>query len=93
MPSLKNLWHKIRLRQLGDVASWRAVAGGLEMELDPTDFMDQQFFLGTYAPELDFIIQHWVHSGDMCIDIGAQKGFVTLSLASRVGNDGRSTSL
>jgi FkbM family methyltransferase len=58
------------------------------MELDPTDFMDQQFFLGTCAPELDFIIQHWVRSGDTCIDIGAQKGFVTLSLASRVGNDG-----
>ncbi len=59
------------------------------MLIDPQDYMDRQFYLGTYASSLVRLIQTVVKQGDVCVDVGAQKGYVTLHLASTVGPAGQ----
>jgi FkbM family methyltransferase len=58
------------------------------MEIDPHDWMDCAFYLGAYDPCLIKAINLWVKPGDVCIDIGAHKGYVTLFLARAVGPTG-----
>jgi FkbM family methyltransferase len=59
------------------------------MRIDPHDWMDREFYLGTYERHLVRIIAGVVRPGDVCIDVGAQKGFITLHLACAVGPAGR----
>jgi FkbM family methyltransferase len=65
------------------------VAGGFEMFIDPSDDLDREFYLGTFEPAMRELIARTVHHGDTCIDIGAQKGYVSLTLAKAVGSKGR----
>jgi FkbM family methyltransferase len=65
------------------------VAGGFEMFIDPSDDLDREFYLGTFEPAMRELIARTVHHGDTCIDIGAQKGYVSLTLAKAVGSEGR----
>ena len=59
------------------------------MEIDPNDWMDRAFYLGTYDPALASLIRRHVRRGDHCVDVGAQKGYVTLMLSQRVGPPGK----
>ncbi len=59
------------------------------MQIDPKDWMDCAFYLGTYEQSLVQLIAATVRPGDVCIDVGAQKGFVTLHLAKAVGAGGQ----
>jgi len=63
------------------------------MFIDPTDDLDRQFYLGTFDPTMRRLIKKFVREGDTCLDIGAQKGFVSLTLAKAVGKSGRIFSL
>jgi FkbM family methyltransferase len=58
------------------------------MNLDLTDPLDQAFYLGYYERGLIAIADAVVSPGSTCVDVGAQKGFVTLRLAQRVGAQG-----
>jgi FkbM family methyltransferase len=86
---LRASYHRSRLRALGDDPAWVRVYGGFEMFIDPSDDLDRDFYLGTFDPAMLKIISLTVCKGDTCIDIGAQKGYVSLTLAQAVGNKGR----
>lgn len=59
------------------------------MLIDPSDPMDRAFYLGLYEPHLARLIADVVRPGDVCIDVGAHKGYITLHLARAVGPNGR----
>jgi FkbM family methyltransferase len=82
-------YHRSRLRALGNEPAWVRVHGGFEMFIDPSDDLDRDFYLGTFDPAMLKLISQTVREGDTCIDIGAQKGYVSLTLAQAVGNKGR----
>jgi len=82
------LYRNARLSTLGTRPSWRRVAAHLEMEIDPRDWMDRSFFLGTYDPWLLHLLDRVVRPGDTVLDIGAHKGYVALQLARRAGARG-----
>jgi FkbM family methyltransferase len=84
-----NLFHKTRIAMLGKRIAWRSIGKGLQMEIDPNDYMDRLFYLGTYDRWLRSAIRKSVGAGDTCLDIGAHKGYVTLQLARAVGPTGR----
>ena len=54
-----------------------------------TGMYDTIFFLGEYESFLTTIITRVVKEGDVCIDAGANFGWYTTLLASRVGDEGR----
>jgi FkbM family methyltransferase len=82
-------YDRLKLRRLGSGVEWHRVANRFEMRLDPQDTMDRAYYLSTYDPRLTWLIGRWVRPGDHCVDAGAQKGYVTLHLATRVGPEGR----
>ena len=86
---LRSRYYGVRLRSLGQQPAWVRVAGGFEMFIDPSDELDREFYLGTFEPAMRELIARTVHDGDTCIDIGAQKGYVSLTLAKAVGSKGR----
>lgn len=82
------LYRRARIDALGNRVGWRSVAPGLEMEIDPADWMDRSFYLGTYDPWLLHMLDRVIRPGDAAIDVGAHKGYVALHLARRVGPAG-----
>lgn len=86
---LRDSYHRSRLQALGREPAWVRVHGGFEMFIDPLDDLDRDFYLGTFDPAMLKLISRTVREGDTCIDIGAQKGYVSLTLARAVGNKGR----
>jgi FkbM family methyltransferase len=86
---LRSHYHSARLRSLGQQPTWVRVAGGFEMFIDPSDDLDREFYLGTFEPAMRELITRTVRDGDTCVDIGAQKGYVSLTLAKAVGSRGR----
>ncbi|MFH0989460.1 MAG: FkbM family methyltransferase [bacterium] len=83
------LSRKIRLLQLPQGPSWKSIGFGLEMEIDPKDYIDRDFFLGVYLPEFVSLLPKILAPGDVCIDAGAHKGYCTLLMAARVGPAGK----
>ena len=79
----------IRTIPLGRAPHWRLVGGKFYMEIDPHDFADRAFYLGTFDPHLVTLIAAVVRPGDVCLDVGAQKGFMTLHMAKAAGPGGR----
>ena len=78
-----------RLRELGTEPRWAQVEGGFEMFIDPNDALDQEFYLGTFEPSMRELIAQVVQAGDTCLDIGAQKGYVSLTMGRAVGDSGK----
>ncbi len=76
---------ELRLAMLGRERTWQLIDGKFWMHLDPTDLMDQMFYIGSYDPLIVEIIRRWVRYGDTCVDVGAHKGYVTQHLAAAVG--------
>jgi FkbM family methyltransferase len=50
--------------------------------------MDRAFYFGSYEQHLVNLVAATVRTGDVCIDVGAQKGFITLHMADAVGPGG-----
>ena len=86
---LRSHYHNARLQALGTEPRWVKVTGGFEMFIDPKDELDQEFYLGTFEPAMLRLITEFVAAGDTCLDIGAQKGFVSLTLAKAAGERGK----
>ena len=56
------------------------------MIVSPTDHLG--YLVGSYEPYLQRAIRRYVRSGDTVYDVGANMGYVSLSLAKRVGPRG-----
>jgi FkbM family methyltransferase len=86
---LARSYRKLRLLMLGHKKRWTKVAAGLLMYIDPDDPSDQQMLFGAYERPLIRCIERLIHPGEICIDVGAEKGYITLHLARAVGSGGR----
>jgi FkbM family methyltransferase len=62
------------------------IARGYRMHLSPSERLS--YLLGTNERHLQHAIRRWVAPGDTVYDIGANIGYVSLSLAKRVGSEG-----
>jgi FkbM family methyltransferase len=62
------------------------LARGYRMCVSPADNLS--YLLGTNEPHLQKVIREYVAAGDTVYDIGANVGYVSLSLAKRVGPQG-----
>lgn len=65
----------------------RGLASGYRICVSPVDHLG--YLLGTSEPHLQQIIREYVGTGDTVYDIGANIGYVALSLAKSVGPTGR----
>lgn len=64
----------------------RGLASGYKIRVSPVENLS--YLVGTAEPQLQRTIRRYVGAGDTVYDIGANIGYVTLSLAKRVGSDG-----
>jgi FkbM family methyltransferase len=51
--------------------------------------IEREMLSGTYDPQAQFVISTFVKRGDICLDIGANVGAISLALAKRTGQTGR----
>ncbi len=65
----------------------RGLASGYRISVSPAEKLS--YLLGTDEPHLQKAIRQFVSPGDTVYDIGANIGYVSLSLAKRVGPQGR----
>lgn len=65
----------------------RGLASGCRILVSPTEHLG--YLLGTAEPHLQRAIRKYVKRGDTAYDIGANLGYVSLSLSTRVGNSGK----
>ncbi len=90
MPALRNFIKSCIVLLLGRESRPRKIVGGLasgyRICVSPVENLG--YLLGTAEPHLQKIIKQYVGSGDTVYDIGANVGYVSLSLAKRVGPDG-----
>ncbi len=77
----------------GNQIGWKKTNAGFSMLIDPSDPDDRAFCLGLYERPLVRLIEAVVRPGDLCIDVGAHKGFISLQLAKAVGREGRVISI
>lgn len=82
-------YRKYRLLALGHRKTWQRVGKGLWMLIDPDDPTDQSILFRAYERSLIRCIYSLVRQGEICVDIGAEKGYITLHLARAVGPSGR----
>jgi protein-L-isoaspartate O-methyltransferase len=64
----------------------RGPASGHQIYVSPTEHLG--YLLGIDEPRLQKAIKNYVVPGDTVYDIGANIGYITLSLAKRVGRHG-----
>jgi len=65
----------------------RGLAAGYRISVSPAKHLS--YLLGTAEPHLQRAIRDYVHDGDVVYDIGANIGYVSLSLSKRVGQRGQ----
>ena len=87
--SIRWIYRTILTIALGLEQHWRRVGGRFYMQIDPMDPVDRAFYLGAYEQDLVRLVATMVRPGDVCIDVGAQKGFITFHLAVAVGPEGQ----
>jgi len=86
---VKKTYREYRLSSLPITESWQKIDNKFWMKIMPDDFMDRGFYLGSYEPLLKYFINNFVQRDEICIDIGAHKGYFTLQLAKAVGDNGK----
>lgn len=57
--------------------------------LNPEDYTHCMMFYGRYSSEIVNVFRHFVRPGDAVIDVGAHIGYLTLQLATLVGQNGK----
>lgn len=67
------------------IAAGRLTGARLELDLQA----EKDYWLGTYEPELQQALGDWVRSGQIAYDLGANIGYISLSLARIVGPEGQ----
>ncbi len=76
------------LIQPGQVVVFDRFLGGFTIEAHTDSKIERQMLTGTYEPHLQRILDQYVQPGDVCLDIGANVGAMSLSLAKRAGHAG-----
>ncbi len=91
MPSLRNLVKSCVLVLWGSDVRPRTILRGLPKgyKLNVSPAVNLGYLLGTAEPHLQRIIREYVKPGETVYDIGANIGYVSLSLAKQVGRGGR----
>ena len=91
MRSLRKLSKSAALLVLGRESRPRRILfglpSGLRINVSPAEHLG--YLLGTTEPHLQRVIKKYVAAGDTVYDIGANIGFVSLSLSKQVGSKGR----
>lgn len=90
---IEQFYKQGRVWHLKGKPEWRRTSLGFQMQIDTSDPMDVDFYLGYYQQELLTLIGILVSTNDVVIDIGAQKGFISLILSKQVGPDGSVVSI
>ncbi|MFZ5669634.1 MAG: FkbM family methyltransferase [Pseudomonadota bacterium] len=63
---------------------------GIQMELDPQEWLQIHLMAGELPePATTALLRSLLRPGDVCIDVGAHVGFLTLAAAQRVGPTGQ----
>lgn len=65
------------------------LCGQLKYNIDFTDKIQEMVYLGTYERQEIRLLEKYVKKGWICLDIGANIGFYTLTLSKLVGEDGK----
>jgi FkbM family methyltransferase len=91
MPSARSLARSCVVSLLGKKSRPRRILGGLARgyRIDVSPAVHLSYLLGTNEPHLQEAIRRFVSAGDTVYDIGANLGYVSLSMAKRVGALGR----
>jgi len=76
------------LRSDGDFIFDRYL-GSYRININARHNIDREMLASTYEPGLQKIIQQQVAPGDVCIDVGANFGAITLALCRQVGASGK----
>jgi FkbM family methyltransferase len=90
MPSVRNLARSCVVGLMGKKSRPRRILSGLARgyRIDVSPAVHLSYLLGTNEPHLQEAIRRFVTTGDTVYDIGANLGYVSLSLAKRVGERG-----
>ena len=91
MPFIRNFVKSCAIvlmgKQPGPRKIMRGLASGYRICVSPAENL--AYLLGTAEPHLQRAIRRYVGRGDTVYDIGANLGYVSLSLAKRVGSNGK----
>ncbi|MEN3001816.1 MAG: FkbM family methyltransferase [Armatimonadota bacterium] len=91
LPIARRIVHTLRrhrLRAMAGQTGWQRVPAGFWMLIDPKEWLGRTVMMGYYESHLVFCIQQLVHLGDICLDIGAHQGYISMHMARRAGSTG-----
>lgn len=87
--SLGSVYRRLSLMRMGTGERWHSMDIGRYMRVDPSDFMDQAMLFGYYEADLVYWLRNTIGTGDIAVDVGAHKGYITLLLSTLVGPTGK----
>ena len=74
---------------LGKQYVFKRYLGHLKVNINTTYHLERQLLTGFYEPDLLEVIRRFVNPGDVCFDIGANIGAVSLARAQQTGKAGK----
>jgi FkbM family methyltransferase len=77
-----------RIEAMHGQPQWCKVPAGFWMYIDPSEWLGKTLLMGYYESHLVFLISQVCQRGDVCVDIGANQGYISLQMARRVGTEG-----
>lgn len=93
MKNLKSLFKLFIYKTIGPKIFYRTVnlPDGLKMKVDITDKLGSKWIYKKEAPDAFELklVKKLVHSGDVCIDVGANIGLYTLTMSCSTGETGK----
>jgi len=84
--------HSVRGRRIAAMRGqpqWCKVPAVFWMCVDPNEHLGRVILLGYAESHLVYFIKQVIREGDVCVDVGANQGYIALHLARGVGSDGR----
>ena len=91
--AVRRLWGTVENWRLAAIKEpgWFRMRDGFWMHVSPEQYWDQEVIKrgGQWEPGLTQLIKAVVDPGDLCLDIGSHKGYVSCVLALAVGSSGR----
>jgi len=73
----------------GFVFKWPYYLDDVSMSVEIGNVIEEEILTGSYDPESSRIIRKFVKPGDVCIDVGANVGAITVLLAKQTGRTGQ----
>ena len=91
VPLARRVIHHFRRRRLQAMAGqpqWRRVPAGFWMLIDPNEWFGSMVMMGYYESHLVYCIYQLIDKGDICLDIGANQGYMAMHMARSAGMTG-----